>query len=85
MQLLLDWLAALDGDLPSLTGIADAIGAPSAYVVWSTLDRMRAAGVIAWRSGTRSENRGHQAIRLVATGKTLRTAGCPFDPPGDRA
>ena len=40
--------------------------------------------MIAWKHGTRSRDRGHQAIRLAASGHTMKTAGCPFDAPHPR-
>ena len=53
----------------------------SAYEVYNALSILRNSGRIRWQSGTRSVARGHQAIRIVATGAVLRTAGCPFEAP----
>lgn len=76
------WLQAYQGDLPKLSGVAKAVPLPSHYDAWDALDYLRKAGRIMWRSGTRQANRGHQAVRMLDTGKVLKTAGCPFDPPG---
>jgi Bacterial regulatory proteins, gntR family len=76
-----DWLAAHPHDeLPRLRAIGAAIGS-TGYDVWDALTLLEDDGKIVRRHGTRSENRGHQAIRIIATGRVLKTAGCPFDPP----
>lgn len=82
MERLLGWMRDHHGDLPPLAIIATTLSVPTAMDAWSLLVRLQRNGVIAWRSGTRSEARGHQAIRVVATGKILKTRGCPFEPPG---
>jgi hypothetical protein len=77
------WLCDRETDvLPRLVGIASAAPyAGSVYSVDTALRQLRKAGLIAWRTGTRSENRGHGAVRIIATGRILKTSGCPFDAP----
>lgn len=71
--------------LPKLKTIAAAAPADvmvlDAYLVSGALDQLAEQGKIRYRHGTRSEHRGHQAIRIVVSGAVLKTAGCPFDPP----
>lgn len=78
--ILYEWLATQDEVIPSLGGIAQAMGGADAYRIHGLLTQLRGQARISWRSGTRSERRGHQAIRL-ASGKVLKTVGCPFEPP----
>jgi hypothetical protein len=80
------WLLMRESDvLPRLIDIArDApefrsCRTATPYELWSALHRLSKSGRILWRCGTRSENRGHQAIRIRETGRVLKTAGCPFD------
>lgn len=54
------------------------------YTIWNALAKLSREGRIAWRCGTRSLHRGHQAIRIIATGRVLKTAGCPFEPDAPR-
>lgn len=79
---LLDWLTEWQSDeLPNLTEIGRGLSDPTdGYGVHALLTTLKSDGKIAWRSGTRSENRGHQAVRLTS-GRVLKTVGCPFEPP----
>jgi hypothetical protein len=80
---LLSWLTSKETDtLPRLTAIG--LLAPhvtDSYGVHQALVRLRKQRSILWRCGTRGEDRGHQAIRVVATGRVLTTEGCPFEGP----
>ena len=77
----------VDQPLPALSDLARLCGEFStsrrrpAEDAHEALVLLRRDGRILWRSGTRSEARGHQAIRVVATRKVLKTAGCPFEAP----
>lgn len=76
------WLLAHDTDeLPRLIDLAEAVGIASHYDVWGSLEMLVRHGRITRRNGTRSLHRGHQAIRILATGRVLKTTGCPFEPP----
>lgn len=78
---LLKWLTERESDvLPRMIDIARECPVTNTYyAIDATLRALRSKGFIAWRSGTRSENRGHSAIRVISTGRVLKTAGCPFD------
>lgn len=80
---LITWLTERESDtLPRLIQIANECPLTNSYYdVDNALRWLRYRSKIAWRSGTRSENRGHSAIRIIATGRVLKTAGCPFEPP----
>jgi hypothetical protein len=85
-QALQDWLLDLppDAPLPRMKQLAEQLPShldADAYAVAGALAVLARANVIAMRHGTRSEARGHYAIRIRATGRTHRTEGCPFDPP----
>lgn len=76
------WLRCRESDeLPRLRDIAEQAGITSHYVVWLALATLMRQGRITLRHGTRSLHRGHQAIRVLATGRVLKTAGCPFEAP----
>jgi len=80
---LLDWLAARETDtLPRLMALAGICPiASSHYTIDAALRLLVTRGMIKRRTGTRSEDRGHGAIRITATGRVFKTSGCPFDPP----
>jgi len=46
-----------------------------------SLGQLQQRRLITWRSGTNFHHRGHQALRLIATGRVIKTYDCPFDPP----
>lgn len=81
-----EWLDAQphDAPLPRMSELAasmpDAARA-NAYAVCGALVVLERSGAIVMRHGTRSEARGHYAIRVVATGHVHRTKGCPFEAP----
>jgi hypothetical protein len=78
-DLLLAWLDVWGGEhLPPLAEIAKSLRFSSQYEVWGALSSLEKRSLIRWRHGTRSENRGHQAVQIVSSGKVLKTAGCPF-------
>ncbi len=67
-------------------GLAKKLGLPTsfnpdAWLVCAAFDALAKQGFLVMRHGTRSENRGHYAIRIVSTGKIIKTANCPFEPP----
>lgn len=83
-----DFLCSLNADepLPRPAEIARIFrrstgGAGDAYLVCGALLSLDQRGFIALRHGTRTEHRGHQAVRIIATGAVLKTEGCPFEPP----
>lgn len=80
---LLTWLTERASDvLPRAKGIAaQCPGVASVYSIDAALRHLAGKGAITRRTGTVSENRGHAAIRIVATGRVLKTPGCPFEPP----
>lgn len=79
---LMTWLKTRDSDvLPRMIEIArECPLTHSYYDIDSALRFLQRRGRITWRTGTRSANRGHGAIRVNATGRVLKTAGCPFGP-----
>lgn len=80
---LLDWLISRQSDmLPRMKEIGalcpewtDSHGIHNAFRELARKQR------ILWRAGTVSENRGHCAVRIIPSGRVLKTAGCPFEPP----
>lgn len=77
---LLAWLKAWEGPLPRMTHIATLLpGRWDAYAVSNTLRTLRARRLIDLRTGTRSQHKGHCALRV--DGRELKTEYCPFDPP----
>lgn len=82
---LMDFLTMLpDGPLPRMAEIAKQLpGGPwEAYNVAMAMEALSTQRRIAMRHGTRSAHRGHYALRIVLTGRELKTEGCPFEPPG---
>lgn len=71
--------------LPHLSRLAELYpGSVHLTKIDTELRWMVANGIITRRTGTVRENRGHAAIRVIATGRVLKTAGCPFEPPEPR-
>jgi hypothetical protein len=73
-----------DKPLPRLRDIALKMPirlSADAWLVSAGLEILARRNVIAMRHGTRTEARGHYAIRVMATGQVLKTDGCPFEPP----
>lgn len=76
------WLRQHQGEvISSLTSIAKALGLREAYYVSQALTALQRRGIITWRHGTRSKDRGHQAIRVLATGRCYHTENCPWSAP----
>jgi hypothetical protein len=63
-------------------GLAHGLN-PDAWLVCGALALLASPAnrFLVMRHGTRSQHRGHYAIRIVSTGKVLKTIGCPFEPP----
>jgi hypothetical protein len=80
---LYDWLLAHEGPLPPLGEIAKLYKPfkVEAYNLHAALRSLQTGSKLRWRSGTRSQHRGHQAIRIIQTGKVLKTSCCPFEAP----
>lgn len=80
---LLRWLIERESDvLPRVAAIAGQCPLTSDhYTIDQNLRQLVKHGLIVRRTGTRLQNRGHAAIRIVATGRVLKTSGCPFEAP----
>jgi hypothetical protein len=79
----LSWLARRESAvLPRIVEIAaECLLAPSYYAIDSALCVLVKDRLIARRTGTRSEDRGHCAIRVIAIGRVFKMTGCSFEPP----
>lgn len=81
---LLDWLShrpAGGGHIPALSAIGRLTRLGDGHRIDQLLRWLAEQGHIARRNGSRSINRGCQAIRIRETGRILTTPDCPFGPP----
>lgn len=80
---LLGWMIDRQSDvLPRLTELGSLMPEKTdGYGAHDVLKALHVQGRISWRSGTVSEARGHQAVKILPSGRVLKTEGCPFEPP----
>jgi ribosomal protein S25 len=84
------WLTARPTDeLPKYTAILKSLPCMTAPgALFQAFHRLMVQGGIEQRHGTRGIAKGHRVVLIVATGKILKTAGCPLtldSPPNRRA